>query len=185
MMPSVIRLTPADAERYVQLRQRMLTLAPWAFSATLADDEALDILRLSELLTQEHHATFAIEEELPPRQGDSHASEVDARACLLASASLTRAKPPKFAHRARVWGVFVEPGSRGRAMGKALMQAILAQARGWGGVEFLDLGVSANSPEALRLYESVGFQVWGREPETTEHEGRRYDELHMTLRLRA
>jgi ribosomal protein S18 acetylase RimI-like enzyme len=184
-MPTVIRLTPADAERYVKLHQRMLALAPWAFSATAEDDEVPDILHLADLLTQEHHATFAIEEELPPRGGDPHGPEVDARPRLVASASLTRAKPPKFAHRARVSAVFVEPEFRGRAMGKALMQAVLAQARGWGGVDFLDLGVSANSPEAQRLYESVGFALWGREPETTEHEGRRYDELHMTLCLGA
>jgi ribosomal protein S18 acetylase RimI-like enzyme len=185
MMSSVMRLTPADAERYVQLRRRMLSLAPWAFSDTPADDEAVHILQLAELLAQEHHATFAVEAELPPRHGDPHPSEVDARPRLVASASLTRAKSPKFAHRARVWGVFVEPECRGRKLGKALMHAVIAQGRGWGGVEFLDLGVSANSPEAQRLYESVGFQMWGREPEATEHEARRYDELHMTLRLRA
>jgi L-amino acid N-acyltransferase YncA len=44
---------------------------------------------------------------------------------------------------------------------------------------------SANSPEAQRLYERFGFEVWGREPEATEHDRRRYDEIHMTLRLRA
>jgi ribosomal protein S18 acetylase RimI-like enzyme len=183
--PVVIRLTPADAERYVHLRERMLTLAPWAFSANVEDDEALEIFHLAELLAQEHYATFAIEAESPPRHRDLNASEMDARPRLLASASLTRGKPPKFAHRARLWGVFAEPEFRGRALGKALMQAVLAQARAWGGVEFLDLGVSANSPEAQRLYQSVGFAVWGREPEATEHEGCRYDELHMTLRLRA
>jgi L-amino acid N-acyltransferase YncA len=43
--------------------------------------------------------------------------------------------------------------------------------------------VSENAPEAQRLYESLGFQQWGREPEATQHEGRRYDEIHMTLKL--
>jgi ribosomal protein S18 acetylase RimI-like enzyme len=60
--------------------------------------------------------------------------------------------------------------------------APLEGARGWG-VDYVDLGVSDNSPEALRLYESFGFRAWGREPEATEHNGRRYDEIHMTLRL--
>jgi L-amino acid N-acyltransferase YncA len=63
------------------------------------------------------------------------------------------------------------------------MYAAIAQARSWRGVDFLDLAVSANSPEAQRLYESVGFEAWGREPEATDHEGRRYDEIYMTLRL--
>lgn len=183
--PPVVRLTPADVERYIPLRRRMLVSAPWAFSATPEDDEALDVRRLAALLAQEHHATFAIEAESPPRPAIARETEVGAHAPLAASASLTRAKGPRFGHRARVWGVFVEPEYRGKALGKALMRAILAQAKSWRGVEFLDLGVSANSPEAQRLYESFGFAVWGREPEATEHEGRRYDELHMTLRLGA
>jgi ribosomal protein S18 acetylase RimI-like enzyme len=64
------------------------------------------------------------------------------------------------------------------------MDAVIAHARSWQGVEYLDLAVSANSPEAQRLYKGFGFVVWGREPEVTEHEGRRYDEIHMTHRLR-
>ena len=44
----------------MRLRLRMLTLTPRAFSATLEDDEALDVSYLAELLAQEHHATFAI-----------------------------------------------------------------------------------------------------------------------------
>lgn len=184
-MPTVIRLGPGDAERYARLRLRMLSLSPWAFSATPEDDEALDVSRVAELMAQEHHATFAIEAARsldPDRQNERGPEE---RAVLVASASLTRAKPPKFLHRARIWGVFVEPAYRGRAFGKALMHAVIAHARSWRGVAFLDLSVSANSPEAQRLYESFGFAVWGREPEATEHEGRRYDEIHMTLRLRA
>ena len=174
-MPTVIRLRTGDAERYVRLRLRMLTLTPWAFGATAEDDEALDVTHLAGVLAQEHHATFAIEA--------ARSQEADRRPALVASASLTRAKSPKFSHRARIWGVFVEPAYRGRAFGKALMQAVITHARSWQGVAFLDLGVSANSPEAQRLYESFGFAAWGREPEATEHDGRRYDEIHMTLRL--
>jgi RimJ/RimL family protein N-acetyltransferase len=178
-----MRLTPADAERYMPLRRRMLTLAPWAFSATPEDDAVLDVLHLSQLLASEHHATYAIEAPVPTQSTLEAETEAKARPPLVASASFTRAPPPKFAHRARVWGVFVEPEYRGRALGKTLMGAILEQAGNWHGLEFLDLGVSAHSPEAKWLYESVGFQVWGREPQATEHEGRRYDELHMTLQL--
>jgi len=63
------------------------------------------------------------------------------------------------------------------------MHAVITHAGSWRGVTYLDLAVSANSPEAQRLYESLGSAVWGREPEATEHDGRRYDEIHMTLRL--
>jgi ribosomal protein S18 acetylase RimI-like enzyme len=185
LLPAVIRLRPSDAERYARLRLRMLTLAPWAFGATPEDDEALDIARLAAMMAQEHHATFAIEAARsldPDRQTERGSAD---HPVLMASASLTRAKGPKFAHRARIGGVFVEPECRGRGFGKALMHALIAHARCWPGLAFLDLSVSANSPEAQRLYESAGFAVWGREPEVTQHDGRRYDEIHMPLRLRA
>lgn len=183
-MPTVIRLGPGDAERYARLRLRMLTLAPWAFSATPEDDEALDVPRLAETFAQEHHATFAIE-AARSLELDSQIEGEPGGPVLVGSASVTRATSPKFSHRARIWGVFVDPASRGRSLGRALMDAAITHAQSWPGLAFLDLSVSANSPEAQRLYESFGFAAWGREPEATEHEGRRYDEIHMTLRLRA
>lgn len=63
------------------------------------------------------------------------------------------------------------------------MQAAIELARTWHGVDFLDIGVSENSPEAQRLYESLGFRAWGRQPEVTRFEQRRYDEIFMALRL--
>jgi ribosomal protein S18 acetylase RimI-like enzyme len=184
LLPAVIRLRPGDAERYARLRLRMLTLAPWAFGATPEDDEALDVVHLAAMMAQEHHAAFAIEARSLDPDCQTERESAD-HPVLVASASLTRAKGPKFAHRARIWGVFVEPEYRDRGFGKALMHAVIAHARSWPGLAFLDLSVSANSPEAQRLYESAGFAVWGREPEVTQHDGRRYDEIHMPLRLRA
>ena len=49
--------------------------------------------------------------------------------------------------------------------------------------DYIDLGVSENAPEALHLYESLCFEVWGREPDSTSYEGHRYDEIYMTLKL--
>lgn len=171
-MPSApFRLAPEDADRYMRLRRRMLAEAPWAFSATPEDDVGLDRDFLVRSLGGEESAVFAVEGGDDGRQ-------------LLAVAGIVRATPAKFAHRARVFGVFVERGHRGRGLGRAVMTASLDRARAWEGVDWVDLAVSENAPEALRLYERLGFVAWGREPEATAHDGRRYDEIHMTLRLR-
>lgn len=172
--PTLIRLTPVDAARYLRLRDRMLREAPWAFDAEPAGDEAQDIERLARSFAAVHAATFAI---------DSPDGDAGDPPELVAAATVTRAAAPKFAHRARISGVFVHPAHRGRGWGRAVTAAAIGCARGWPGVDFIDLGVSENSPEALRLYESLGFRAWGREPEATEHQGRRFDEIHMTLRL--
>ena len=172
--PAPIRLHPADAERYARLRRRMLDVAPWAFGVDPDDDEALDPAHLARMFADEHAATFAV--EAPADEGRDSPE-------LVAAASIARAKGAKFAHRARIWGVFVEPAHRGGGLGRAVVAAAVDLARTWPGVDFVDLGVSERSLEARRLYESFGFVPWGREPEATGHEGRRYDEIHMALRL--
>ena len=65
----------------------------------------------------------------------------------------------------------------------ALMEAAIALARTWGGVEMINIAVSANSPGALRLYESLGFVQWGREPRVTRVGGSTYDEIHLAMDL--
>jgi ribosomal protein S18 acetylase RimI-like enzyme len=175
-MPSTAnRLLPADAARYARLRLRMLTEAPWAFSASPDDDVALDVARVADLLADEHNAIFAVADPA----GDASSSEVE----LVAAAGVRRMKGAKFSHRAQLWGVFVEPAHRGRGLGRQVVEAAIGLARSWNGVDYVDLGVSENAPEALRLYESLGFRAWGREPETTSWGMRRFDEIYMTLRL--
>jgi len=176
--PKVLRLKPEDAERYARLRLRMLVESPCAFGASPGDDKGQDLPHVRHMLAQEEYAVFAV--EAGPR-GPASGQELRE---LIASAGIMRWSSPKFRHRATVWGVYVEPEHRGLGLGRAVMAAAIATARAWSGVDYVDLGVSAAAPEALRLYENLGFVAWGREPEATEIAGRRYDEIHMTLRVR-
>jgi ribosomal protein S18 acetylase RimI-like enzyme len=167
MAVTVIRLTSDDAERYALVRRRMLTESPWAFASTPGDDVALDLAHLRSMLGEKENAIVAVE----------------AVHALIATAGIFRMKSPKFAHRAKLWGVFVDASHRRRGLGRAVVAAAIQMAKSWQGVEFIDLGVSDNSPEARHLYASLGFKEWGREPETTQHNGRRYDEIYMALRI--
>jgi RimJ/RimL family protein N-acetyltransferase len=153
----------------------MLLDAPWAFDATPAEDLLLRPAHLRGALGEGPTAIFAIED--PPLSGSGISPD------LVAVASITRAGQPQYAHRSRIWGVYVEAERRGRGFGRAVLDAAIAHARDWAGVDFVDIGVSANSPEARRLYASCGFVEWGREPEATDHLGERFDEIYMALRL--
>jgi RimJ/RimL family protein N-acetyltransferase len=164
------RLAPADAERYAPFRMRMLRDSPWAFASSPEEDLAREPARVAEMLEGEQYAIVAI--DAPDGSGE-----------LAASAAIYRQTSAKAAHRAGVWGVFVDPAWRGRGLGRAVMVAALDLARGWEGVDWVDLGVSENAPAAQALYESLGFRGWGREPESLQCDGRRYDEIFMTLRL--
>jgi ribosomal protein S18 acetylase RimI-like enzyme len=146
----------------------MLVDSPWAYTASPEDDVALDLDRVRAMFADEGAATFAIE-------------ALESPADLVAAASIRREMCAKFAHRALLWGVFVEPKHRGHGWGRAVVTAAVDAARAWPGVDYVDLAVSANAPAAQRLYE-----VWGSRRgvanQSTEHEGRRYDEIYMTLR---
>ena len=166
---NIIRLEPEDAERYTRLRLEMLTTCPRAFGATPDDDRGLDVENLEQMLVEDHYAIFASE--------DATSGE------FVAAAGIIRAGRVKHAHRAGIWGVYVTADHRGKGLGRAVVAAATDLARSWQGVDYVDLGVSQDSPAAQHLYESLGFEAWGRQPEATEVDGRRYDEIHMTLRL--
>jgi len=180
-----IRLTPDDAWRYTRLRTRMLRDAPWAFAASEAEEGALDPARFAKTLGEPDTAIFAIEAPEPtsPVGGVTEGPSEDGRE-LIAAAGISRVSRPKLSHRAEVWGVFVDPAYRGRGLARTLLTATIDLARGrWPGVDYVDLGVSEGSPVARHLYESLGFRAWGREPESLEYNGRRYDEIFMALRI--
>jgi ribosomal protein S18 acetylase RimI-like enzyme len=164
-MTQPVRLTPADAGRYTRLRRRMLEAEPWAFSSSPDDDRVL--ADPGGTLADPLNVVVAVQ-----AAGD-----------LVAAAGLRWNDRRKFVHRAMIWGVFVEPSHRGQGLGRAVMRSLVDLARSRPEVDYLDLTVSAGSPEALALYQSLGFVTWGREPEATEVDGQRHDELHMTLRL--
>jgi ribosomal protein S18 acetylase RimI-like enzyme len=60
--------------------------------------------------------------------------------------------------------LYVAPSRRGRGIGRALLEATLATARG-AGARFIDLGTAETDTAARRLYESCGFTNREREPD--------------------
>lgn len=161
---------PAEIAAYQALRRKMLRSAPWAFSATEDSDIALNGDGLVERLRQPFNRILAV-------------PAVDGASALAGALGIVRLPAPKYDHRARLWGVFVDEQFRGRGIGRALMSSAIDLARSWSGVDYLDLSVSVGSSAALELYRRCGFEEWGREPDTLQWEGTRYDEIFMTLRL--
>jgi GNAT superfamily N-acetyltransferase len=86
-------------------------------------------------------------------------------------------------HTATIWGMYVAPPARHAGVGRALLEAAIACARRWPGVEQLHLGVTDTALSARRLYETLGFRSWGREPRALQWQGRFVDEHHLVLML--
>jgi RimJ/RimL family protein N-acetyltransferase len=167
--PSIRPLTPADAHAYIAIRREMLADSPWAFASSLEDDPSLD------------PAVAAV------RTGDGGPGQAIIGAFddgqLIGTAGLYCGHHIKMAHRAHIWGVYISPAHRGRGIGTPLMTAAIDTARAWPGITSIALSCSEQSTAALRLYQRLGFQQWGREPAALVLNGRSYDEIHMVLQF--
>ncbi len=71
-------------------------------------------------------------------------------------------KKDKVKHRAE-FGISVDKAYWGLGIGRALMEACIECARDAGFVQ-MELDVAAENKKAITLYESVGFQEYGRNP---------------------
>jgi ribosomal protein S18 acetylase RimI-like enzyme len=162
-------LTTDDADVLIVLRREALERAPLAFGASLQDDKTLspEFLRTS----------------LADPQASVIVGLFDG-ADLVGMVGVVRATQVKRRHKANIWGMYITPRARGRGAGRRLLETAIEAARTWSGVEQVHLSVTETSVEAWRLYESIGFREWGREPRSVLWEGRYVDEIHLVLEVR-
>lgn len=160
-------LDEADAGVYAALRREMLLDSPWAFASSPGDDRAGDVEGVAAYL----------------RGAENAIAGVFDGGTIVSVAGVRREPKAKFRHRASIWGVYTVPGARGSGHGRRAMTLAVGTARAWAGVRVIGLSVSVGSQQALGLYESLGFVVWGREPDCLRLGEASYDELHMSLRL--
>ena len=102
---------------------------------------------------------------------------------LVGVAGLRREEGMKERHKAGIWGVYVTPSARGRGVGRALLEAVIQQARTIPNLEQLSLGVGTNNIAARNLYLSLGFQVYGTEPHALKVDNKNIDEDLMVYFL--
>jgi ribosomal protein S18 acetylase RimI-like enzyme len=161
------RLEVGDAPALIELRRTALTSEPLAFAASPDDD--IGLVRAS------------VEAFLGDRAGQAvFGSFEDVR--LVAMIGIMRATKPKQRHRATIWGTFVMSDHREAGVGRALVDAAIAQARDWR-VEQVLLGVTDEASAARRLYDRAGFRGWGYEPRALQWNGRYVGEHHLVLHL--
>ena len=82
---------------------------------------------------------------------------------LVGAGGWQRGDRAKVAHRAELFGMAVAPAARGRGAGRAIVDAILADARA-AGIVTVVLTVTVGNAPAERLYARRGFVRTGVEP---------------------
>jgi RimJ/RimL family protein N-acetyltransferase len=79
--------------------------------------------------------------------------------------------------------VYTRPDVRGRGLCRSVLKLLIEHARAWPGIERVQLSVSERAPAARALYESLGLESWGREPDALRIDGQSAAEIHMSLAL--
>lgn len=102
---------------------------------------------------------------------------------VLALGRWTRYDKPTVAVNAEILQVMVHPAARGRGLATVLLRALVDDARRHG-VETLTLDVRGNNHAAMALYESEGFEVYGRLPDFVAVGDERWDRVLYRLDLR-
>lgn len=102
---------------------------------------------------------------------------------ILGSAKMSRNRPGRGSHVATA-SFMVDPAQRGRGVGRALGEYVVAWARSSGHRAIQFNAVVETNTAAVRLWQSLGFEVVGTVPEAFDHPQHGLVGLHvMHLRL--
>ena len=160
-------LAADDAPAFRTLRLRALREHPEAFTSSHEEDEKMP--------------PSATEQRLQDSGRWRFWGAFDA-AALWGIAGLEREQRAKNRHKATVAGMYVAAEAAGRGVGRALMEAVIRDARATR-IELLVLTVTEGNHAATSLYERAGFRSFGVEPDAIRVGGRSFAKKHMYLEL--
>lgn len=156
MTVTIRRLSEADAQAWRALRLEGLERHPESFAAEHAMEAAQPLSYFADRIAQTRvWAAFAGAE-------------------MVGTAGLRVHPGAKMRHKGILVGMYVREGLRGTGAAEALVEALVADARGL--VEVIHLSVVADNRRACRFYDRLGFAVYGLERRALKVGDRYYDE---------
>ena len=163
-MPFTIRrLTAADAAAYRDIRLEGLAQHPDGFGSAWEDEAEQPLAWFEQRIVSA--AVFG--------------GILDGENAPAGVAGLIVPQGAKQRHKGALVGMYVRPAARGTGMALALVQAVLSHARNV--VEEVQLTVAPHNEAAQRLYRSVGFVEYAREPRSLKIDGKYQEAVLMTL----
>jgi len=170
MAPVAIRrLVPADLPAYKDLRDAVLSAHPEAFTSDAAPERS--------------HESYLSRLGLDRPEGGEFTLGAWQGERLVGAVSCERDPRTKVRHIGHVIGMMVRTEMQGAGIGRALVDACIAEGRAAHGLVMLTLTVTTSNGSAVHLYESVGFTRYGRLERAICVDGVYHAKDHMTLAL--
>ena len=153
------QLITEDAESYREIRLEMLRDNPEHFGDSYEDNLDYDL------------SFFETRIDDGPIYGGFNGDD------LVGVAGYFILKGDKTSHKAMIWGVYVRPENRGHRLSEALIEEAIQDCRQY--VEQALIHVSAENYPAIKIYQGLGFEEFGREPKARKIGNKYYDEVCM------
>lgn len=116
-------------------------------------------------------------------RGDFVLGAFDEANNLLGVVGLCRFPFGKQSHKSMLWGMYVTPSKRRQGIGRALIGAALENIRKLPGILQVNLSTAGVNDAAKNLYQSLGFKIYGIEPNSINVDGMYFDETWMQLTI--
>ena len=168
---SIRRLVPADLGAYKALRDTLLASDPESFTSDARDEAA------------KAASSYLSRLGLDRGEGGHFLLGAWRANSLVGAIGCEREGRRKVQHIGKVIGMMVRRDERRAGVGRALLDACIAEARGAEGLEMLTLTVTAGNLRAMRLYEGAGFIRYGTLARAIRLDGRYLDKHLMALTL--
>jgi RimJ/RimL family protein N-acetyltransferase len=166
----VRRLVPADAQAYRALMLEAYERHPEAFTSSVAERSAQSMAWWEGRLKEGGGATDMVFGAF--RKG-----------ALAGVAGLNFETREKARHKCTLFGMYVPEEHRQAGLGRALVDAVLQEARSRSGVKVMQLTVTEGNRSAQSLYERCGFVQFGLEPLAVAVGPRFVSKVHMWCNL--
>ncbi|MGL4338199.1 MAG: GNAT family N-acetyltransferase [Turicibacter sp.] len=159
-----------DYSMYKVLRQESFEVDPESFGTSSEDEKGS-----SEDVRKKNF-------EKAVQEGDNFILGVfESNERLVGMAQFTRDQRKKLNHKSKLGSVYLSPSTRGRGVASQLISTLISEASQLSNLDKISLMVVDRNIKAIKLYEKLGFTVYGKEPCAIKDNHQYYDYQLMVL----